>query len=146
MKKLIALICLLLIGHWLIAQNLAIETEINNLEQIEVQAILGKDTMILKKLWDKDYVVNNPENKRVLAKPNSVDRPVLQRQRTSFTRQVEKIVVNGNIAISMGKETVVSTDNTQKSEQTMERRYTNIWAKKDGSWKLIARHANKICQ
>ncbi len=146
MKKFIIISCLCFCGYNLFAQDKTIETEIKNLEQNEVQAVLNKDTITLKKLWDKDYVVNNPENKIVLAKLNSVDRPVLQKQRTSFTREVEKIIINGDIAISMGKETVVSIEDASKSGQTIERRYTNIWMKKDGSWKLVARHANKICQ
>jgi len=146
MKKFIVTGCLFFCSHYLFAQNSTIETQIKNLEQNEVQAVLNKDTITLKKLWDKDYVVNNPENKIVLAKPNPIDRPVLQNQKTSFTRVVEKIIINGDVAISMGKETVVSMDDASKPEKTVERRYTNIWMKKDGSWKLIARHANKICQ
>ena len=146
MKKNIVTVCLFFCSQYLFAQNAAVETEINNLEQNEVQAVLSKDTVTLKKLWDKDFVVNNPENKIVLAKSNPLDRPVLQNQRTSFTRVVEKIIINGNIAISMGRETVVSMNDASKTEQNVERRYTNIWMKKDVSWKLIARHANKICQ
>jgi ketosteroid isomerase-like protein len=147
MKKMIITSCLCFCGYFLFAQDkAAIEAEIRSLEQNEVQAVLNKDTVTLKKLWDKDYVVNNPENKIILAKTNSVDRPVLQKQKTSFTREVEKIIINGDVAISMGREVVVSMDDTPKVEQTVERRYTNIWMKKDDSWKLIARHANKICQ
>jgi ketosteroid isomerase-like protein len=146
MKKFIVAVCLSFWGHSLLAQHQAIETEIRNLEQSEVQAVLNKDTITLKRLWDKEFVVHNPEGKIVTAKPNSVDRPVLHMQRTSFTRDVQKIMVNENIAISMGKEIVVSIDETSKTEQTVERRYTNTWMKKDGSWKLVARHANKICQ
>lgn len=146
MKKFIVTVYLFFCCHYLFAQNSAIETQIRNLEQNEVQAVLDKDTTTLKKLWDKDYVVNNPDNKIVLAKPNPIDRPVLQNQRTIFTRVVEKIIIHADVAISMGKETVVSMDDASKSEKTIERRYTNIWMKKDGSWKLIARHANKICQ
>jgi hypothetical protein len=93
MKKLIVTICLFFCGYYLFAQNLTTETEIKSLEQDEVQAVLNKDTNALKKLWDKDYIVNNPENKIVLAKSNSVDRPVLQKQRTSFTREVEKMAM-----------------------------------------------------
>ncbi len=133
-------------GYYLSAQNATVETEIRNLEQTEVQAVLNKDTMTLKKLWDKDYIVNNPENKIILAEQNSIDRPVLQKQRTDFSREVEKILLNGNIAISMGKEIVTSMADSSKSEKTIVRRYTNIWMKKDGLWKLVARHANKICQ
>jgi len=132
-------------GKFSTAQHSEMESEINKLEQEEVQAVMNKDTIALKKLWDKDYVVHNPENKIVVAKINPLDRPVLQNQRTSFTRMVEKIILNNNIAISMGRETVVSFNEASKSEQITERRYTNIWMKKDGLWKLTARHANKIC-
>lgn len=146
MKKCLVTTCLFFCSHFTFSQNSKAENEIRNLEQKEVQAILDKDTITLKKLWDNDYVVNNPENIIVLAKPNIADRPVLQKQRTSFTREVEKIIFNGDVAISMGREMVESKGDNQKSEQTIERRYTNIWMKKDGAWKLIARHANKICR
>ncbi len=146
MKKLIIITCLFFCGYNLFAQDKAIETEIRALEQNEVQAVLNKDTVTLRKLWDKDYIVNNPENKIVLAKANPVDRPIMHNQRNSFTREVDKILVNGDIVISMGKETVTSMKESSQTKQIVERRYTNIWMKKDGLWKLVARHANKICQ
>jgi hypothetical protein len=145
MKKIIVTCCLFFCGYYLSAQNQTSEAEIRNLEQTEVQAVIKKDTTTLKKLWDKDYVVNNPDNKIILAKSNPLDRPVLQKARTSFTREVENILINDNIAISMGSETVVPIGNDLKSGQTINRRYTNIWMKKEGTWKLIARHANVIC-
>jgi ketosteroid isomerase-like protein len=145
MKQLLCIFLLLSVGFVLAAQTDANEKEIKLLEQSEVNAVLQKDTNQLKKLWDNDYVVYNPEGKIIRALTNSVDRPVLQNQRTSFTREVEQVIINGNIAISMGNETVVAAGNDPNSSQTIKRRYTNIWMKKDGSWKLIARHANKLC-
>lgn len=146
MKTIIIVCCLTFCGSNLSAQEKTIETEIKSLEQNEVQATLNKDTVTLKKLWDKDYIVNNPQNKIILANPNSVDRPVLHQPRVSFTREVEKILVNDDIAISMGNETVKSFEKSSQTESIIKRRYTNIWMKKDGIWKLVARHANKICQ
>lgn len=145
MKKTITTFFLFFYGYCLCAQDLNIENEIRSLEQTEVQAVLNKDTATLKKLWDKDYIVNNPGNMIVLAKPNPVDRPVLQNQRVSFTREVEKILINGDIAISMGNETVIPAGDAPNAGQIVKRRYTNIWMKKDGQWKLVARHANKLC-
>ena len=146
MKKFIITSCLFFYGYCLFAQDQNIEAEIKGLEQTEVQAVLRKDTVTLKKIWDKDYIVNNPDNKIVLAKLNPVDRPVLQKPRASFTREVEQILINGDIVISMGSETIVPMGDIPQSGQTVKRRYTNIWMKKDGSWKLVARHANVICQ
>lgn len=145
MKKIIITVSLFLYANYMFAQNENIEAEIKNLEQAEVKALQDKDTNTIKKLWDKDYIVNNPESKIVLAKPNPLDRPVIQKTKVSFTREVEKILINGDIAISMGNETVVPADGSNQG-QTIRRRYTNIWMKKDGSWKLVARHANIICQ
>ena len=144
MKKLIIIACFC--ANILHAQNNDTEAEIRKLEQQEVQAVLTKDTITLKTIWDKDYIVNNPENKIVLAQPNSVNRPVLQSQRTSFTRTVEQILVNGDVVISMGSETLVPAGNVVDAGQTVKRRYTHTWLKKGGTWKLIARHANKICE
>jgi ketosteroid isomerase-like protein len=146
MKKPILAVPLVLSACGLLsAQDRGVEGEIKRLEQAEVKAVLAKDTVTLARLWDKDYVVNNPENKIVLANADPVDRPVLKRPRTSFTRDVEHIAVTGDIAISMGSETVVPAGDLPDAGKTVKRRYTNIWMKKDGGWRLVARHANAIC-
>lgn len=140
MKKLILVLSLFLFAFALIAQNKSIEDEIRALEQMEVQAVLKKDTVTLLKLWDKDYVVNAPDNKINFAGRNTLDRPVLQRSRTSFSREIEHIIVRDNVVFSMGNETV-----NPGGSQIVKRRYTNIWMKQEGGWKLMARHANVIC-
>lgn len=104
----------------------AVEAEIRRLEQMEVQAVLAKDRATLEKLWDTAYVVNSPQNQINFATSDPVDRPVLQKPRTSFTRDVEHITVRGNIAISMGGETVVPAGDVPRSGETVKRRYTNI--------------------
>jgi hypothetical protein len=146
MKKLITTIPLILCACYLYAQNKDIEEEIKKLEQLEVRAVLARDTVILKKLWDKNFVVNNPANRVVVANANPLDRPVLKEPRISFTREMEHIAVRGDIVFTMGNETVVPGGDLPKAGQTVKRRYTNIWMKVDGEWKLVARHANEICQ
>jgi ketosteroid isomerase-like protein len=144
MKKiLLTLLCIACLDHSF-AQNADTESEIRKLEQMEVQAVLKKDTVTLLKLWDKDYVVNAPDNKINFAGKTTLDRPVLKRARTSFTRNIEEIIIRGNTVFSMGSETVV-TGNDSNAQQILKRRYTNIWMKQDGFWKLVARHANVVC-
>jgi len=145
MKKITSILLSIVSFCHAFAQSQETEEELKKLEQMEVKAVLEKDTITLKKLWDKEYVVNNPDNKVVLAIPNSVFRPVLNKPRTSFTREVEHITIRGNIAFSMGNETIIPGGDLPKSGQTVKRRYTNVWMKVDGSWKLVARHANEIC-
>jgi hypothetical protein len=119
----------------LFAQHKNIEAEIRSLEQTLVQAIINKD-----------YIVNNPDNKIVLTQDNVMERPAMQKSKAVFTWNVEQILINDNVVISMGSETVVPAGDDPKAGQTIRRRYTNIWIKKDGAWKVIARHANVICQ
>jgi ketosteroid isomerase-like protein len=145
MKKLVStLLCIVCVCQ-VFAQDQEIEKEIRKLEQAEVQAVLTKDTVTLLKLWDKDYVVNAPDNKINFAGKNTLDRPVLKRPRSVFTRDVEQIIIRGNTVFSMGSETVVAPENQTNAQQTIKRRFTNIWMKQEGSWKLVARHANVIC-
>lgn len=145
MKKLLSTFYFVLTFGCAIAQNEKLEAEIRSLEQLEVEAILKKDTVTLLKLWDKDYVVNTPNNMIVFAGKTAIDRPVLRNARTSFTRNVEQIIIRGNIVMAMGSETVVP-ETSQSNAGEVKRRYTNIWMNLDGTWKIVGRHANVICK
>jgi hypothetical protein len=118
-----------------------VETEIKRLEQMEVKAFLERDIPTISKLWDAKYVVNNPDNKIVAGIPPE-KRPGLQKPRNSFTREVEHLTVRENLVISMGGETIVPGDGEPHAGKTVHRRYTHIWQRVEGEWKLIARHAN----
>ena len=127
------------------AADAAIEKEIKSLEDQEVRAVLAHDAATLERLWDKAYVVHNPEGRIVLTGASVMDRPVFQNARASFEREVESIVVNGDMAISMGNEVVVLPTSSAGAGEVIKRRYTNVWMRKDCTWKLVARHANRIC-
>lgn len=122
----------------------AIAAEIRRLEQVEVQAVLASDATTLGRLWDAQYVVNNPDNQIVVATSDPRDRPVFQRPRSAFTREVEHITVQGDVVISMGSETLIPAGDRPQAGQLVKRRYTNVWKQANGAWKLIARHANVI--
>ena len=127
------------------AQTQPDEAEIRRLEQLEVRAIVARDTATLRTLWDAAYVVNNPDNLVVDAKPDPTDRPVMQKARIAMTRTPEKITFRSDFAIAMGSETIVPGEGQPSTGQTVTRRYTNIWMKQSGGWKLVARHANIVC-
>lgn len=142
MKKTLLATLFLLYTFSISAQQQDTEAEIRNLEQQEVQAVLQKDTVMLLKLWAKDYVVNAPDNMVNFAGKTTLDRPVLTRARVAFTREIEHVIIRGDVVFTMGSETVVPGG---KQVQPVKRRYTNIWMKQNGIWKLTARHANVIC-
>jgi ketosteroid isomerase-like protein len=144
MKKIIIVAAFFFPLNYLYAQNP--EAEIKNLEQMEVQAILNKDSATLLKLWDKDYTVNSPDNVIYFAGKTTLDRPVLKRSRTTFTRDIEHISISGNFGFSMGSETLIPAGDSPQTGQVVKRRFTNIWQKQESGWKLVGRHANVICR
>ena len=127
------------------AQDNAVETEIRRLEQLEVQAVLQKDSAMLLKLWDAKFTVNAPNNTINFGGKTTLDRPVLRQPRASFTREVEYVTIKEMFAFSMGSETVITNDSQNKPGQPIKRRFTNIWEKQPAGWKLVGRHANVIC-
>jgi ketosteroid isomerase-like protein len=123
-------------------QKAKIEQEIRQLDRAHAEAILRGDLAALDKLWTEDFRVNNPFNE--------IDKADRIRTGTvtysSFIREPEAILIHGDTVIVMGRETVVPKGNSPDAERTINRRYTNIWMKRDGKWRLIARHASVICQ
>ena len=119
-----------------------IEQEIRRLDVAHADAILCGDLVALDKLWTKDFKVNNPFNE--------IDQA--DRIRTGavtyslFNRVPEAVLIHGDTVIVMGREEVVPKGNSPEAGKTINRRYTNIWMKRSGKWRLIARHASVICQ
>lgn len=145
MKKLIILLAVIVNAATLFAQSNQIEKEIRSIEEKEHKAMLNRDIAALKNIWAPDFIVNTPVNKISLGSQELFD--LIKAgvfNYSSFTRNIEQVFIKGNIAITMGSEAVVPEGNTPKSGQTVNRRYTNIWMRDTGTWKLTARHANEI--
>ncbi|MEJ8756083.1 nuclear transport factor 2 family protein [Pontibacter sp. H259] len=120
------------------------ETMIRKLDNMEREAILKSDTLQLSQLMSKKIVVQNPENSIVGF------RQIMQRIRSgkinysAFERQIDSVVLVNGIAVIMGLETVTPKGNSQKAGKTIKRRFTNIWTKENGTWKLTARQATIV--
>jgi len=121
------------------------EDLIRQLEEQERQAVLQRDLAALERLWAAEFIVNNPQNK---ISPNREAVLALVKQGlisyARFERRIESIRFNADIAIVMGAETVEPIGDAPRAGGTVERRFTNIWRKQDGAWRIIARHANVI--
>lgn len=125
-------------------QNDALEQEIRKLEQAQINALLRDDVAAMKRNWAKDYVVNNPFNEAVDASKGPIQAGTLTY--SSFIREIERILIHGNTVIVMGREAVVPKGTSADAGKTINRRFTNIWMKRNGKWLLTARHASVICQ
>ncbi|RVT97225.1 nuclear transport factor 2 family protein [Mucilaginibacter limnophilus] len=143
MKVSILTVLLLLVIKFSIAQS-AVENEIHRLDQLEAKATISGDTLTLKKLWSPSFVVNNPANRvvnvtqiRQLMKEGKI-------AYTTFSRVIEKITINGPVAVTMGYEENEPEKATDNAGKKVTRRYTNVWLKEKDGWRIIARQATII--
>jgi hypothetical protein len=54
--------------------------------------------------------------------------------------EIEHIARYGDIVVVMGRDTV----DGPPSNALTHRRFTNVWQRQDGTWRMIARHAQVI--
>lgn len=133
----------LLAGNFCFAQS-SQETVIRTLETAEREAILKGDAETLMKLFSPKIMVHNPENTIVKFEQ------VIERVKTgrinysSFDRIIENISFIENIAVVMGKEIIIPQGATTNAGKTVTRRFTNVWMKAKGVWRLTARQATII--
>jgi len=147
MKTFSILLTLLIACFSLQAQTSSVEDTIRMLEQKADKAVVEKDTTTLKKIWSPDFTVNSPFNTIEPGGKSTVDRPVITRlSYLKFERNIEKVLIKGDVVITMGNELVVEKGQNGGTGRTIKRRYTNIWMKQNNEWQVIARHANMICQ
>ena len=118
--------------------------QIKILEDLEAKAILESDTVTLKTLWSEDYRVYNPYNK--IFNKSQVLQGIKSTFITfsSFNREQEYFGVYDDVVFVMGKETVVFSGKNPDKGKSLVIRYTDVYKLMDGSWKIIARHANFI--
>ncbi|MFL5562643.1 MAG: nuclear transport factor 2 family protein [Gemmatimonadaceae bacterium] len=116
------------------------EEEIRELEENGRIAFLAGDTATLAALWDDGLVVNSPLN-IINDKGRVLD--LLASGRIRHTRDdvvIERITRFGDVVVVMGRDTVDGPPNGALTD----RRFTNIWQLRGGSWIMIARHAQVV--
>jgi ketosteroid isomerase-like protein len=125
-------------------QRDTLEQEIRKLDLAEAKAIQKRDFQALDKLSSKDFTTNSPRNEIVRGKEELkelIRKGVINY--ASFVREIEEVLIYEKTAVIMGREIIVTNEAVP---QTIRRRYTNVWMKRNGKWLLTARHANIICQ
>lgn len=129
------------------SDSVMLREEIKKLDLAHAQAIFKGDAAALDTLMDDNVTVNHPTNRIVKEKKELLD---LIKQGiiryTSFERTPETFLLFKDMVVVMGGETVVPAKGAPNEGKTLQRRYTNIWMKRDGHWRLTVRHANNVCQ
>jgi len=147
-KNIIIAIAIFIIVSRLAAQNdsITLKVEIRRLELAHADAILNGDAAALDSLMDDDITVNHPTNRIVKEKKELLD--LIQQgiiRYTAFKRYPELFLFFKDMVVVMGNEIVVPAKGAPNAGKTLQRRYTNIWMKRDGKWRLTVRHANNVC-
>lgn len=121
-----------------------IKKQIKILEDLEAKAILESDTVTLKKIWSEEYHVYNPYN--IIFNKNQVLQGIKSTfiKFSLFERDQEYYGIYDDVVFVMGKETVVFSGENPDKGKTLVIRYTDVYKLFDGSWEIIARHANII--
>ncbi len=132
----------------LVAQSdtASLHQEIRKLDLAHAKAIFTGDAAALDSLMDDDITVNHPTNRIVKEKKELLDlihQGVIRY--TFFERYPETFLYFKDMVVVMGHETVVPAKGAPNAGIALQRRYTNIWMKRDGKWRLTVRHANNVC-
>jgi ketosteroid isomerase-like protein len=150
MKQLFFFIFLVITQNSAFAQQIPVDSgllaNIKALDLAHAQAIFQGNATALDSLMDDDVTVNHPTNKIVKEKAELLDlinKGVIRY--SSFERYPETFLFFKDMVVVMGHETVLPAAGAPNAGKTLERRYTNVWLKASGRWKLAVRHANNIC-
>jgi hypothetical protein len=144
MKQVLLFIAVTTIAHTYSFSQSKAESEIRKLEQLELTTVQKGDTTALLNIWAKEFVVNNPYQQIVTVPQIFGFIRSGQIDYTTVERKVEKVTVVENIAISMGKEIVTPEKKTNYAGKIVTRQYTNIWIRRNNSWRMVARQATII--
>ena len=99
------------------------------------------DADAFEALFATDLIVNSPIN-AVVHRDNVMAR--FRNSEISYNSADEKIEfigVRGDLVVVMGEEIVTPIADTPNAGKIVRRRFTDIWKKIDGAWKLAIRQA-----
>jgi len=129
------------------ASAAGLEQTIRALDLEAARAVLDHNEKSISRLFAANSVTNNPRSG--LTKGSA---GVIEAARNGlvdyykFEREVESVQILGNVAITMGRESIVMKNERGEAGTTYNRRYTNVWMRNGKRWQIVARQASIICQ
>jgi hypothetical protein len=118
--------------------------EVLEVDRREIAAMLARDEDAFIGLLASDLVVNNPM-KRVGRRADTIAAfrgGVINY--ASFERRIEYAGKIGDCVATMGEETFMPKPGSPNAGKTVKRRYTDLWRREGGAWKLALRQATII--
>lgn len=104
------------------------------------KAMMAHDAPGVRTVWAEDFVVNSPNNtilgrEEVIA---AMERDFLDYR--DFRKHITFVGEKPEVTVVMGYDTMIPAKGPGAGKQVM-RPFTDIWAKRDKGWQLIARQA-----
>jgi ketosteroid isomerase-like protein len=118
-----------------------LDLEIKQLEEAEAEAVMRGNVEALDRLYADGFTINAADNRIHSRKEALGAIRTGEIDYIEYKREVEHIADYGDTVVVMGRETVARGDGPSAGKKVT-RRYTHVWVKQDGNWKLAARHAN----
>mgnify|MGYP005816292555 CR=1 FL=1 len=125
-------------------------TTLRDIEQQQARAAIAGDREALERFFAPSFMLVNPFGARVtraelIALLTGGGTPPY----TSASYETEEVTVRGDVAYTVGLETVVFSADVQGMQgaqpgQTVQRRITHVWERQGGQWRLVLRHASNV--
>jgi ketosteroid isomerase-like protein len=119
--------------------------QIEKLEQEEVAAVLRSDWDAIDKLYAPSFTLSTDALIFTKAMLMAYVRSGVVGGVKTYERQVLRISVEGDIAITTSHESFVPTIGPDATNNVF-RGVMSVWRKYDGTWKLLARHMGVIAR
>ena len=126
-------------------QRTSVEQAIRQLDNERIQAQIGADAVALDRIYADDFIGVGPSGTvrtkaQVISDFTSGD---LKFQ--SITTDDVQVRVYGNTAVETGRSTMSGQDKGKAVPR--DTRFTRVWVKQQGSWRLVANHySSRITQ
>jgi hypothetical protein len=118
--------------------------EVLEIDRREIAAILARDEAGFIGLLSAELAINSPMN--VVGR--RADTIAAYRagiiNYSTFERKIEYAGKVGDCVATMGEETFTPNPGAPNAGKTVRRRYTDVWRKESGAWKLALRQATII--
>jgi hypothetical protein len=106
----------------------------------QLSAVAAADASAIDNILHPNLRVNAP-NGRVVTKQDFVQAAGSGQIRNEIAERIpESAMITGDIGVVMGRETGLS------GATPVNRRYTNVYLRENGAWRLLARHANVVAE
>ena len=147
MKRIIILMILLAAAPAPILSQTAAgkaEQAVRQLERERVEAMLQADTAFIERHYADDYLSTSAAG-IVRSRPEVVaDFRSGALRYESMTHDEVRVRLYGGTAIVTGFDTVRGRDRGQ--DLSGRRRFTRVWVKQGGRWRLVSNHASRLIQ